>query len=107
MPSGATLPAFWPLTPSPLALKQAALLPWLSEIGWPKLLVGKLKNGTSDVGIGPVVGLPGAKQVDGMTDAFGKELTPPITLGAAEVKSNCCGLVKMSSLLCGLVMENC
>ena len=107
MPSGTTLPASLPLTPSPLAAKQAALFPALSEIGWPKLFVGKLDNGTSDAGIGPAVGLPAFLQDAGMTDASGKELTPPITLGAAEVKSNSCGLVKMSELLFGLVMENC
>src|SRR5271155_4396251 len=103
MPSGTSPPAGCPLTPLPLEAKQAALLPRPSVTGSLKLFSGKLKNGTSVCGIGPVVGEPGTRHGAGITDASAK--LPPE--GFAEVKSNSWGLVKISELLCGLVIENC
>src|SRR5271156_3694626 len=103
MPSGTSPPAGCPLTPLPLEAKQAALLPWLSDTGSLKLFCGKSKNGTSVVGIGPDVGEPGNTHGVGITEALGK--FPPE--GFVEVKSNSWGLVKMSRLFFGLVIENC
>src|SRR5208282_1473197 len=82
-----------------------ALFPRASVIGCPKLFVGRLKNGTSDVGSGPVVGLPGITQAEGTADASGN--WPAETVFAGAVKSFSIGLVKLSVFLCGLVIVNC
>src|ERR1700722_261264 len=82
MPSGLRLPSGWPLTPSPVALKQAPLFPCGSVIGAPKLFVGKL-NVMSPEGIKGFPASADGTQPAGSTPAM--KLLPVGLLGSGTV----------------------